>query len=413
MIAAALVLVALSWLLPTMLRRHDSTKSTLTPASNLAIIRDQLGELEKDLSSGILLAAQYQQARAELEGRALEETRDTSPAVEKNHTATRWTALTLALVIPLGAALLYLQLGTPSALSPQVRTSGEHEVTPQEVEAMVAQLAAKLETSQDDGSGWALLGRSYLVMQRYPDAVAAYGRAAALIKDDADLLADYADALAMSQGRHFDAKTMQIIERALQIDPFQWKALAMAGTAAFERKDYKKAVGYWEKVLQRAQPDSELARNVASSIEEARQLGGIKPGSKSAPVATAKPAATVKPAAVSSATIQGTVSLGRALAGKAAPTDTVFIFARAAQGPRMPLAIVRRQVKDLPFTFRLDDSQAMAPGMSLSNFPEVVVGARVSKSGGATTQSGDLQGTTQPIKVGARNVEIVIDSVVP
>jgi cytochrome c-type biogenesis protein CcmH len=176
----------------------------------------------------------------------------------------------------------------------------------------------------------------------------------------------------------------------------------MAGTAAFGRKEFQRAIGYWEKLQSRADPDSELARTMASNIEEARQLAGIKAETKAK-----------KPAPAAVASVQGTVSLSPAQAGKAAPSDTVFIFARAVEGPRMPLAIVRHQVKDLPLTFSLDDTQAMSPAMKLSNFTEVVIGARVSKSGNATPQSGDFQGTSQTVKVGSKNVAIVIDSVIP
>ena len=147
---------------------------------------------------------------------------------------------------------------------------------------------------------------------------------------------------------------------------------------------------------------------MASNIEEARQLGGIK---AAANVASPAPAKVGPPAA--GASLDGTVSLSGALVGKAAPTDTVFVFARAAEGPRMPLAIMRFQVKDLPARFHLDDSLAMSPAMTLSKFPEVVVGARVSKSANATPQSGDLQGISPIVKVGAMGVAIVIDQVVP
>ena len=201
---------------------------------------------------------------------------------------------------------------------------------------------------------------------------------------------------------------MQLIERALAIDPTQWKALALAGTAAFNRKDYRKAVEYWERLRSRAEPDSELARSVASNIEEARQLGGLAAPAK----VTANADAKSQPQAAT-ARVQGTVTLSAQLAGKSAPADTVFVFARAAEGPRMPLAIQRFQVKDLPVKFRLDDSQAMSPAMKLSNFADVVIGARVSKSANATPQSGDLQGYSKPVKVGAAGVAVVIDQVVP
>lgn len=402
LIAAALVVIALLWIMPTLLRRRDASEGARPGVSNLAIIRDQFAELERDLASGALAQSQYQQAREDLERSALEEAHDAQQPSARQTTSARSTALVLAFVIPLGAAVLYFQLGSPDAVSWRAVAGNDHQVTPQEVEAMVARLVARLEKTPDDGNGWALLGRSYGVMQRYQDSAAAYARAAALIKDDADLLADYADVLAMSQGQRIDGKPLQLIEQALKIDPLQWKALAMAGTVAFERKEYKKAVGYWEKLQSRAEPNSELARSTASNIEEARQLAGIKAETKA-----------TKPAPAAVASVQGTVSLSRAQAAKAAPSDTVFIFARAAEGPRTPLAILRRQVKDLPLTFSLDDTQAMSPAMKLSNFTEVVIGARVSKSGNAAPQSGDLQGTSQTVKVGAKNVAIVIDSVIP
>src|SRR5258705_12237210 len=330
LIAAALLLIALAWLMPTLLRRRETSEGARAGASNLAIIRDQLAELERDLANGTLGKPQYQQAREDLERRALEEARDAPPLGARHSTSARPTALILSLVIPLGAALLYYVLGSPQAVSPRATLANDHQFTPEQVEAMVARLAERLESTPDDGKGWALLGRSYGVMQRYEDAARAYARAAALIKDDADLLADYADVLAMSQGQRIEGKPLELVERALKLDPREWKRLAMAGSAAFERKDYAQAIAYWEKIKSRAEPDSELARSVASNIEEARELAGIK----------TLPATEVKktaPAAIGS--VQGTVSLSQAQAAKAAPSDTVFIFARALEGPRMPLAI--------------------------------------------------------------------------
>jgi cytochrome c-type biogenesis protein CcmH len=205
----------------------------------------------------------------------------------------------------------------------------------------------------------------------------------------------------MTQGRTIDAKVLAIVEQALKIDPAQWKALAMAGAAAFDRKNYRQAIGYWEQLQQRAEPSSEFARTLAANIAEARQLGNLKPGAAD----NAAPAA--------GASVRGKVSLSPALASQADPSDIVFIFARAPQGPRIPLAIIRRHVKDLPFTFSLDDGQAMSPDLKLSQFAEVVVSARVSKSANAVPRSGDLQGSSKRVKVGADNVAVVIDSVVP
>ncbi len=407
-IAAAMATMALAWVLPALLRRRGAGVVMQSRASNLALLKDQLAELESDLVAGTLSRQQYQHAREDLERRALEEARE---AVEPAAPARAgWTAVVLAVSIPLCAAALYWQFGTPQAMSPESDVRNAGQPTPQEVEAMVAKLAARLAQTPDDGNGWALLARTYLVMQRYPEAIAAYERAAAILKDNADLLADYADVLAMSQGRRIEGKPLQIVERALQIDPTQWKALAMAGSAAFDRKDYKKAIGYWEKLQSRADASSEFAREVAANIEEARQLGGIKALSKAEP----QPKQTAKPQAqAAGASVEGSVTLSPTLTGKVAPTDTVFVFARAAEGPRMPLAILRFQVKDLPATFRLDDSLAMSPAMKLSNHPDVVIGARVSKTASATPQAGDLQGYSKPVKVGAAGVAVVVDQVVP
>jgi cytochrome c-type biogenesis protein CcmH len=418
-VAAVMAAVALAWLLPTLLRRRDAPGAVQSGASNLAIIKDQLAELEADLAAGTVPRERYQQAREDLERRALDEAHDAATPVTVSRTRT--TAVALSVVVPLAAAAIYWQLGSPQALIAGAGAgAGVHakgNMTPQDVEAMVAKLAARLQETPDDGNGWALLGRSYLVMRRPAEAIAAYERAAAIITDNADLLADYADALALGQDRRIEGKPLEIIERVLKIDPYQWKALAMAGSAAFDRKDYKKAVAYWERLQARTEPGSDFAREVAANIEEARQLGGIKAPAKlaQAPVApkSAPAPAPAAPAPGAGARVEGSVTLSRELAGKAAPSDTVFVFARAAEGPRMPLAIRRYQVKDLPAKFSLDDSLAMSPAMKLSNFPVVVIGARVSKAGSATPQPGDLQGFSKPVKVGTAGIAIVINEVVP
>ncbi|MDH3438635.1 MAG: c-type cytochrome biogenesis protein CcmI, partial [Betaproteobacteria bacterium] len=238
-------------------------------------------------------------------------------------------------------------------------------------------------------------------------SVEAYANAAARTPNDAQLLADYADALGMAQGRNLEGEPEKLIARALAIDPANTKALALAATAAFNRRDYANAVQYWERMLTVLPPDSEAAQVVRSNIAEARSLAG---GALAA-ASPAAPAPALAPApADAGGRVSGVVKLAPELAGKIAPTDTVFVFARAAQGPRMPLAILRRQARDLPLEFTLDDSMAMTPAMKLSSFPQVVIGARVSKSANAVPQPGDLQGLSAPIQVGANGVSVVIDS---
>ena len=420
-IAGLMVAVALAWLLPTLLKRQRSVSATTEAASNLSILRDQLAELERDLARGTLSQADYQQARDDFDRRVLEELSEPASRAAVAGSGRR-IALVLGLLMPLCAGLLYWQIGSLPGLENGSAAPHAGKVSPEQVEAMVAKLAARLEQAPEDADGWALLGRSYMTMQRYDQAAKAYERATSLIKNNADLYADYADALAMAQGRRIDGKPLKLVEEALRVDPNHWKALAIAGSAAFERKDYKAAIGYWEKLLARVGPETEFGRSVASNLDEARQLAGIAaPVAKNgAPVATGNATSAATPAAKESqkepaaggGRLSGTVKLSPALAGKAAPEDTVFIFARAVQGSRMPLAIVRRQVKDLPYSFVLDDSQAMSPEMKLSKFTEVVVSARISKAGNAVPQSGDLQGVSKAVKVGSKDITVVIDTAV-
>ncbi len=411
-IAALMAAAAIAWVMPVLLSRRDTALDVEQRASNLNILKDHLAELDGDLAAGTLQQQQYEQARQDLERRAIEETRDA--AAPRAAAPARWTAIGIAVSFPILAALLYLQLGAPDGITNPTSAAlhAPGKPTSQEVEAMVAKLAARMEQSPNDGKGWALLARSYLVMQRNAEAVAAYERAVAVTKDDADLLADYADALAVEQGRRIEGKPLKFVERALKIDPTQWKALAMAGSAAFERKDYKTAVAYWERLRANTEPGTDFAREVAANINEARERGGI---TTAAAITAAPPTVPMtKPqAAVAPASVDGVVALSREFAGKASPTDTVFVFARAVDGPRMPLAVMRFQVKDLPAKFRLDDSMAMSPAAKLSNHENVVIGARVSKAGSATPQSGDLQGLSKPVKVGASDIAVLIDQLVP
>ncbi len=414
LVATAMVAVAVAWILVPLLRGRR-TGGVDRDASNVAILRDQFAELDADLARGTISPANHEQARRELERRVLEEV-SASPGAASKERGTPWAAAVLAGLVPVVAVLLYLVIGTPDALGPQARApagaEGGHPVTREEVEKMVADLAVRLEKEPDNVNGWVVLARSYAVMNRHGDAAKAYERVIQLVPNDPDLLADYADTLAVTLGGNLAGKPLELAKRALAVDPAHWKALALVGTEAFNRKDYKAAIAYWEKLKATAPPGSPIAQSIDSSIAEARERGGIK-GAAAPPtaVAAAPPAAVA--AAPAGGRVAGKVDLSPALKGKVAPTDTVFVFARAAAGPRMPLAILRRQVKDLPLEFALDDSMAMAPNMSLSSFPEVVVGARVSRSGNATPQSGDLEGLSKPVKVGASGIAVVIDNALP
>jgi cytochrome c-type biogenesis protein CcmH len=274
-----------------------------------------------------------------------------------------------------------------------------------------------------------MLSRSYLVLGRLEEAAQASERVLKLTPNDAQALADHADVLAMRAGRVLDGEPMKLIERALKLDPDNLKALALAGAAAFDRGDGNEAARLWDRVALLGPPGSPVVQQAREGAAEARKMaaeragptGGTAapaPGQAQAPAAAPAqaPGATQK-APVAGPTVRGTVTLSAALKAQAKPEDTVFIFARNAEsGPgasRMPLAIVRKQVKDLPASFTLDDSLAMGPGMGLSSAQQVVVGARISRSGQAMPQPGDLEGLSAPVAVGSQGVVVEISRALP
>lgn len=395
-IGGLLVAVALLFIVPPLLRREAPGRDSRDMV-NAAVYRDQLRELDADLRAGTLSAEHYEKARRELEARLLDDVGGAEGAAELPRWGRR-AALVLGLAVPLAAVGLYLVVGNPQALAPPAATDAAHNLDAQQIEVLVGRLAERLKNNPDEIEGWVMLARSYLVLGRFADAAAAYATADARRPGDAQVLADYADALAMAQGRRLQGEPEKIIARALQADPGNVKALALAGTVAFEKKDYASAVAHWDRILRVVPPASELAQSVRASVAEARALGG----------SDAAPQARVAPAGNNA--VSGVVKLAPELAAKVAPTDTVFIFARAADGPRMPLAILRKQARDLPATFTLDDSMAMTPDAKLSNVPRVVVGARISKTANATPQPGDLQGVSPPVTGSATGIIVVIDS---
>ena len=387
---------ALLFVVPPLARRA-SRPAESRDAVNTAVYRDQLRELEADLRAGTLAPDQSDKARAEIEGRlAADLGGDEAPA--ESRVTGRRAALALGLAVPVCALAVYLTVGNPRALSPELQSgAGPHGMTAQQFETMVDRLAARMNDHPDDVEGWTMLGRSYAVLGRFPESSKAYARAVSLAPDDAQLLADYADSLAMAQGRSLQGEPEKILKRALAADPQNVKALVLAGTAAFDRNDKAGAVRLWERALAVLPAESEMAQRVSAGIAEARGQTQVAQAPKA-------------PTAAGSARVSGTVRADPKLAARIGPDDTVFIFARAAEGPRMPLAVLRKQGRDLPVRFTLDDSMSMAPQMKLSAFPRVVIGARVSKSANASVQPGDLQGASAPVAVGSERVEVTIDT---
>lgn len=316
------------------------------------------------------------------------------------------------IAIPVLAVMLYSTWPantflTALDISPKLPKAAQSEKMAPEHAQVVKDMASRLEQNPDDGRGWYMLAQSYAVMGRYAEAVIAYEKAVKLIPNDAQLLVDYADVMAVANDRNLRGKPLEMVLKALELDPKNIKGLALIGTAAFQAGDYASAVKYWEKLLKLLPPDSPFARQMSSGVADARALAaGKKPPSEM--VAKNKP-----PAVAIGAQISGVVTLSPALANKAAPTDSVFISAKTVSVPPIPVALMRAQVKDLPLKFTLDDSMAVTPEMKLSDHQVVTLIAKISKLGEAMAQPGDLQGEIKRVKVGAKDVQVMIDKVMP
>lgn len=410
------IAVALAFVLPPLLRRNAKLGQVDRKEANVAIYYDQLAELKADLDSGELDAAQYEDARREIEKRLSEDV-PLEPAPVAAAPAGRWLGYALAGAIPALAIAMYVGLGNPEALlmsraeAPAEVKQGQHDAAP-----MIAALEAKLKAKPDDAAGWYMLARSYATVGNYGEAARAFGKASELFPEDARLLADYADALAMAQGGNLQGKPLELINKALKLNPSDEKALNLAGTAAYEEKNFARAAEYWRRLLRLIPPGTDAARGIAAAVAQAEKAAGGVPALDNLSSFDGKSSGEAKASQAmrgSTAGVSGTVSVRKDLAGKIDPADTVFIFAQLPQGPKMPLASLRINAKQLPYQFTLDDSVAMSPNDKLSDHPEVTISARVSKSGQAMAQSGDLQGKVGPIKLGQKDVTITIDSVVP
>ncbi len=444
-----MVLVALAFVLVPLLRqsRGASGGAAISQAgSNVAVLKAQKHEIEDDFAKGMLTAEERDTALAELSHRIVDEVPAGEAALRGPVASSRrpWLVIgVLALAIPVASGGLYAIWGASHVLSMDkvpvqaagAADHGEAGDSPQMSDAkiveMVDTLAKKMEQNPGDPKGWVLLARSQAALGRMPAALAAYERAAALLPKDAQILADYADSLVLSQQGRFEGKPMEVIKRALAADPNHLKALALAGTAEMRFGNKDASIKHWEKIKSLLPKDSDDYRQVEAIIVEVRTGkppeavadAGATPNPHAAgmPPANTPPAPTVAagaPAAAPAGTgakVTGQVSLAPEMAAKLAPGDVLFILARAKSGPRMPLAVQRiagPKAADFPKAFELTDAMAMAPGMSLSSFPEVIVEARISKSGNAQLQPGDLSGASDAVKPGAANVKVVVSNVV-
>jgi len=412
LLLAAGTVAALVW--PLLRTRTDA--SLVDEGGATDVYRDQKRQLDEELAAGAITRAERDAQLDEIAARlGAELAVPLRAATNASARASYVAALILVAAIPAMALALYATFGSPGALTSATEASARPAMTQEQVVAMVDKLAARMKEHPEDPTGWRLLAHAYAALGRFPEAIAAFKEAAERGPPDAPLFADWADALAM-HNQSLQGEPSQLIARALAIDPRQPKALSLAATAALERKDYGVAIDEWRKLKAQFAPGSEEAKEIDSMIAEAsaaRQGGamslGAKGGGNPAPAAAAGAAS---PASTAETAIAGRVSLDPKLRDRVAANDALFIFARAVNGPRMPLAVLRTTAGELPRNFTLDDSMAMAPTARLSSASEVVVEARISKTGSAMPSPGDLEGSSGAVKPGTHDVSILIDRLV-
>jgi cytochrome c-type biogenesis protein CcmH len=266
--ATLLIVVVAAFILPPLwLGLRAPTPQTDRKEANLAIFRDQLNELADEKAEGSLADADFEQARGELQRRLLEEVGGSEATAASSHGPSRKTAIAILLLLPILALLSYGMLGNPKALDP-AQTVAPPPMTAEKVNEMVAKLAEKMKANPDDMQGWLMLGRSYKSLGRFDEAVAAYAKAEKVINDDPDLLASYAEAIAMANGKGLKGRPAELVERALKIDPKHGHSLFLAGAAAMEAGDAKKGIAYWEALLPQVEPGSEIDQMLRQGIEK-------------------------------------------------------------------------------------------------------------------------------------------------
>lgn len=421
-----MILVALVMLAPSLLRKRQ-INSLDRDQQNMVIARERLDELNKERASGALSETQFEQAKLELEQALLLDIDGRSEAapVASSKGPGRLAMALLVLLVPALSLSLYFHLGSPGLVQlptpgPSIaHTSGGGQGQMPPMNELVEKLIQRLQKNPQDTEGWYLLGRSLMQLRDFPKAARTFENLHKLVGDQPAVLLSWADALSMAQGGVMRGKPTELIRRAIELEPNNAKGLWLAGMAEEQQGNYTQAVAYWERLKPLLGDDVKSEQEINSMIAAARQKGGAPATVSVAKTPQTETATTAveensETKAAAGAAIRVRISLAPELQSQVKPEESLFVYARALQGPKMPLAAARHQVRDLPLELTLDDAGAMMPAMKLSNFDQVVVGARVSRSGGAIAQSGDLRGEVSPVPVqSAGLVEIVIDSPVP
>lgn len=439
LVVLLLLLATLLCLIPPLVRRPPTRPSATADANVRAFYLAQREQLQRDLNNGSLSPAARVRAEEELQRDLLQDLalRQSQAAPAGGQRAGIAAACLLSVLIPVAAVLLYGKLGNPRAAADvtMTRAAEPHaEDSGDDMALAINALAQRLRATPDDADGWYTLARSYETLGRYTDAVAAYQQVLRLVPGQPAVLADLADALLSANQGVPDANAIAAVAQALAAQPDQPKALALAGMMALRRGDAAEALAHWERLQTLLPPDSEAARQIQSNIAQARGMAATGVPAAGIPAAgvpasgipaagipaAGSPAAgapaTPAPQASTAATtprLSGHARIAESLRSNVQPGDTVFILARPVEGSRMPLAILRMRVSDLPRAFVLDDSNAMSPDATLSRASKVRVEIRISRSGTAAAQPGDLSGMLPDVAVPADGLELVADTVTP
>jgi cytochrome c-type biogenesis protein CcmH len=411
-IASLMVVIALAMVVPVLWREKSETVEMDRNNQNVAIARERLAELEREYREGIIGEAEFETAKQELERMLLDDLQSFSaeqvpPPV---HYSGRRAAMGVLFFVPLLTGLLYWQLGslqyignTTAAGSKTNSHPGQAQGELSSMDEMVQRLAERLQREPEDAEGWFTLGRTYMSMQRYSESAAALERVHALVGEHPAVLLALADALAMANAGRISGRPAELVYKALELAPDNVTALWLAGVAAEQAGEYRQAIGYWRKLEPSLIEQPQSLLEIHQLIANAEKQLGVTPDS-----AGAQKSGEQTESAQASLVVE--VKLDAALVEQVAVGDTLFIYAKAEDGPPMPLAVVRKQAAEWPQRVTLNDTMAMTPQMKLSAFDRVQIGARISRSGNATAQSGDLVGEVGAVAVDrAEPVTVIIN----
>jgi len=418
LLALAMCLCIAAVFIWILLRQRPVRSSASQAKLNASVYRAQIMDLDREHQSGHISTQEWQQTRDELSQRMLEDTSLSDDPGARKEKPALWTALVIALTLPLASLSMYLWVGEPEALQAAITESPEKAMQT-ELSGMVQTLAKKLEANPENQEGWVMLGRSYRALEKYDNAVSAYDRALKLSADD-NLKLERAEVLALKAKGNFEGEPWSVIRDILKKDPQNKGALLLAGSASYAHDKYADALRYWQQARQQLAADHPDVPSLENAIATAQNKLGLPvtppstlPSQAPAAASAAGAAGPVASGTQAGLTISGRLSLAAALKNKAGPNDMVFVYASPANGDRMPLAIFKSTVEKLPLNFTLDDSTAMLPERKLSGAGEVILKARISKSGNAIPQSGDLTGTLGPVKVGSKGLVLEIKEQIP